>query len=613
MTSAAAAGRSAGWKEPFHPEHSILHHVWKLLRLQISVTWSTFRTARLRRKIGTIIVVLVTVLFAGGIFAISWFLLGALRSPELERILIEQNQPSLTPFLETVPVLILAGSFLGILLTSFGVLLSALYLSGDLDFLMAAPVPIRAVFVAKQLQAVLPNFGLIALFGLPVLFGLGASGGYNFLYYPMVVIVLALLALAAAGASSLLVMGVARIFPPRRVAEVIGAVGALLSIICSQSGNFVNAMHLDEQNLSPEQIPFAAITRFNAIWNPLSWPGRGLVDLGEARLLPALLFLGLTVALAGGLFLLSLQVAERLYYSGWANMQAGGRKKRTAPKVRRPGVVPAGTASPVRAGAAASFLSEFIPQPVMGMIRKDFLTLRRDPRNMGQLITPLIVGFMYVFILFRPGGFPIEGRGEAPDWFMQLIGTAMLYSNIGISLLVGWSLISRLGMMGFSQEGKNYWMLKTAPVGAVRLLLAKLLVAYLPGLVMGTLFMVIISLIRGASISILLFGLAVVALSIIGAAGINVAFGVVGVNLNWEDPRKMNPGLSGCFSMLLSFLYMGLSVVLFFGPPLLFEAFGLPELAGQAAGLLLGGAFSIACAVITLGLVKNRVPRIGES
>jgi ABC-2 type transport system permease protein len=607
MTSVTAApGRPAGWKEPFHPELSLAHYVWKLLRLQLSITWSTFRTARLRRKIGTILLMLLILVFAGGIFAASWLLLGALRSPELAQILAEQGQPSLTPFLETVPVLILAGSFFGILVTSFGVLLSALYLSGDIDFLMAAPVPIRAVFVAKQLQAILPNFGFIALFGLPLLFGLGASGGYTFLYYPMVVIVLAMLALAAAGVSSLLVMGVVRIFPARRVAEVLGAVGAMVSIICSQSGNLVNAMRLDEQNISAQQIPIAAITRFNAVWNPLSWPGRGLVDLGEVRILPALLFLGLTLLLTGSVFLLSLQVAERLYYSGWTSMQVGGRKKRPAQ---------AKPAAPTRAraGAAASFLMEFIPQPVLGMVRKDFLTLRRDPRNMGQLITPIMVGIMYMFVIFRSGGIPLEGRGEAPEWFMNFLSTAMIYGNVGISLLVGWSLISRLGIMGFSQEGKNYWMLKTAPVGPIRLLAAKLLVAYLPGLAMGWLLMLIISLIRGATISILLFGLAVVALSIIGAAGINVAFGVTGVNLTWEDPRRMNPGLSGCFSMLLSFLYLGVSVVFFFGPPILLSALGLPEWAGQAIGLLLGGAFSLTCAFLALGLVKRRVPRIGET
>jgi ABC-2 type transport system permease protein len=613
MRAATAADRPAGWKEPFHPEFPLLHYVWKLFRLQFAISWSTFRKARLRRKIGTILIAIVIAAFAVGIFAFSWFLLGFLRSSDLAQILAEQGQLSLTPFLETVPILILAGSFLGILVTSFGVLLSALYLSGDMDFLMAAPVPIRAVFVTKQLQAILPNFGFIALFGLPLLLGLGAAGGYNFLYYPLVVIVLAMLALAAAGVSSLLVMGVVRIFPARRVAEVLGAAGAMLSIICSQSGNFVNFMRLDEKDLSAQQIPFAALTRFNSVWNPLSWPGRGLLELGESRFLPALLFLGLTLLLTGGAFLLSLRAAERLYYSGWASMQAGGRKKRTAPKVRHPGMLLAGAATPARAVAGASFLAEFIPQPVLGMVRKDFFTLFRDPRNMSQLISPIMVGVMYIFFLFRSGGAPLAGRGEAPEWFMQIIQTAMIYGNVGASLFVGWSLISRLGMIGFSQEGKNYWILKTSPIGPIQLLAAKFLVAYLPGLFLGSLFMLVISLIRSTSVSMLLFGLAVVALSIIGAAGVNVAFGVVGVNLTWDDPRRMSSGLAGCVSVPASMLYMAVVVMLFFGPPVLLPALGLPEWAGQLIGLALGATFSLACAAIALGLVRNRVPRIGES
>jgi len=49
-----------------------------------------------------------------------------------------------------------------------GVLLQALYLSNDMDFLLAAPIPIRAVFLTKLLQAVLPNFILVMLIGLPV-------------------------------------------------------------------------------------------------------------------------------------------------------------------------------------------------------------------------------------------------------------------------------------------------------------------------------------------------------------------------------------------------------------------------------------------------------------
>jgi ABC-2 type transport system permease protein len=600
MNSAAGAIRNAG---P-HPEYPLWHYVWKLLRLQIVSTVSGFRNARLRRKIGTIIVAVLILLFAAFAFVLSWLLLAFLRSPELATILAEQNMGSPASFLESVPVLLLAMTFLAILLTSFGVLLQALYLAGDMDFLLSAPVPARAVFVSKQLQAILPNFGLIALFSLPVLFGLGVASGYNLLYYPFVVIVLVMLALAAAGVSSLLVMGIVRIFPARRVAEVLGFVGATISIICSQSSNLIRLSNPDWENLSGQQVPLDLVTRFNTPWSPLAWAGHGLVDLGEGRWLTAILFLALTLALAGGLFLLALTTAERLYYSGWASMQVGGRKKKAAR------ALPAAT---VRTKSAPSPLARVLPQTVLAVLGKDFLVMRRDLRNMSQLVTPMIFGILYGIIILRPGGLANELPSDTPAWFIPILKNATLYSNVGISLFVSWSLLSRLALMSFSQEGKNYWMIKIAPVGTGRLILAKYLSAYLPALVIGWIFLLIISLIQSAGLSVLVFGLIVVALSLAGTAGINLAFGITGANLTWEDPRKMNAGLQGCLSMLLGFGYVAVSLVLFFGPPLILSGFGLPDVLGQAAGLILGGAVSLACAILPPFLVADRVARIGEA
>ena len=70
-----------------------------------------------------------------------------------------------------------------------------LYLSGDMDFLLSKPLPIRAVFVSKLLEAILPNLALMAAFVLPILFGQGAASGYYVFYYPLVVLVLIALAL----------------------------------------------------------------------------------------------------------------------------------------------------------------------------------------------------------------------------------------------------------------------------------------------------------------------------------------------------------------------------------------------------------------------------------
>src|SRR5450759_321249 len=134
-----------------------LPSVWKLIRLRLLISFNGFKHARLIRKILTCIAILGLLAFAGLILFLSWILLDFLRSPELAKYV----GTDVTPFLQAVPVLIFTGLFLGILLSSFGVLLQALYLSGDMDFLLSSPVPIRAVFVTKLLQAVLPNLSLI--------------------------------------------------------------------------------------------------------------------------------------------------------------------------------------------------------------------------------------------------------------------------------------------------------------------------------------------------------------------------------------------------------------------------------------------------------------------
>ena len=578
------------------PGSSLWRYVWKLSRLRGVIFASEFRRGRLRRKIG---IILLGLLILSGLvlaFVLSWLLLRFLRSPELSLYLGDTSA-----FLSSVPVVIVTMAFIGILLTSFGVLLQALYLAGDMDFLLSCPVPIRAIFITKLLQAILPNFGLILLFGLPVLYGLGASLGYNALYYPLVLFVLSLIALATAGLSSLLVMGVVRVFPARRVAEVLGFLVAIITFTCSQTSQFARY-----SNVSAEQATQAMslMPRLNAPWSPLAWAGRSLVEIGQGHWLSGGGLLLLTIGLTVGVFAVSLVTAERLYYSGWASVQVSTRKK-AAPRPARP----------VRARSApyASLITLAIPSPVRGIIFKDFLMLRRDLRSMSQLVTPLILGILYAFMLIRSGGEPPAGRGEAPPAFMEMMKNLMTYANIGISLFVGWTLLSRLAMMGFSQEGKNYWLLKTAPVSTSRLLSAKFLVAYLPSLVLVWVFLIVISFVQGASLSALAFGLAAVTLILAGATGLYLAFGVVGANFKWEDPRRIAAGSAGCLGALASFLFLGISLVLFFGPAVLLRLLGGPAIVGQLIGLCLGGAASLGCGAISLWLVRKRVPRLDEA
>ncbi len=557
-----------------------------LLRLRLQTVVRGFRRSTRRRKFGTIVLGLVLIVFLGGLFALSWMSLGWIRSPEFAGM-----AGDIGALLDSLPSLVLGGAFLGILFTSFGVLLQVLYLAGDMDFLLSAPIPHRAVFVSKLLQAILPNLGLIGLVGLPLLFGIGAAGGYSPLYYPMVIVVMLALALAAAGLASMLVMLTVRVFPARRVAEVLGLLGAVVSIVCSQSGQLADFDRLSAAQTS-RALQYAA--RLDASWSPLSWAGRGLMRLGEGHWLEAAGLLTLVLGLSAAVFAATLAAGERLYYSGWARIQAGGKKRAVAR--------PVSWGNRVRG----------IPPAIQALVLKDFRTLRRDLRNMSQLVTPLILGIIYAIMLVRSGGVPDPGRGEAPGWAMEAMRTALSYGGMGIALFIGWSLLGRLAGMGFSQEGRSYWMIKSAPLRPADLLAAKFLVAFLPASALGWGFLLILSVLQRSGIGTTVFEMAVLALCLAGATGINIAFGVLGAKMDWEDPRQMIRGSIGLLSALVSLIYLPVSLALFLGPGFLTAFLSLPAWAGSVAGLALGGSVSLACAIAPPRWVRHRVPGLGE-
>jgi ABC-2 type transport system permease protein len=575
---------------------SLWFYLLKLIRLRWVIFVSGFKRAKPLRKFFTVFLGLLIIGVFVGSFVLTAFLLRLLNSP-----LISESGVDLASLVDAIPVLIVSGAFLAIFLTSFGVLLQALYLANDMDFLLAAPIPIRAIFLSKLLQAVLPTFLLVMLFGLPVLFGLGVAGGYHILFFPLVLVVLAFLSLAAAGISSLLVMAVVRILPAKRVAEILAFLGAVLAMLCSQVGNLTG---MNSGMVSPEQIlkSTQVISTLNSNWSPLTWGGRGLVDLGEGRWLSGIFFLALTLVLSGGVFWLTLNAAERLYYTGWASIQVGTQRKKTLRKVE-PGE---------KRGARADIFLRLLPSEVRAIMFKDFLELRRDLRNMSQLVTPLIMGIVFSIMMLRSGGQPPAGRGEAPIWFMDLFRFALAYGSMVISLFVGWTLLSRLALISFSMEGKSYWIIKASPVSAGKQLVAKFLIAYLPALILSWLFLLAVAILQKAPSATILYGFLSVALILAGLCGINLGFGVRSADLNWTDPRRMASGASGCLATIASVAYLFAAVLLFFAPPIGLPLLKISEGIGQLIGLLIGGTLALLCTILPLAMVKDWVYRIGE-
>jgi len=570
------------------------HYVWKLLRLRLTIFWSSLRRARTRRKITTGLLALVILGLAVFLFWLSLVVLRFLQSPRIVQYI------DLRAVIASMPSTVISLAFFVFLLTNFAVLLQVLYLTNDMDFLLAAPLPMRAVFLAKLLQALLPNFGLICLFALPLLFGLGVMQGYNILFYPLVVITLATVSLLGAGISALLVMAIVRVVPARRVAEILGFFGAVVSLLFSQSGQLF--AQYGPANGGGITDAISKLSGMDQPWSPLSWAGRGLVALGEGNWLVGLPLLVLSLGLASGLFWAALGLSERLYYSGWARMQVSPRKKKNRQ--------PAGAAQNIslRPAAGSSSLFRRVPAPVRAVVIKDWRLLRRDLRNLSQLIAPLIFSAIYAVSMVR--GF--QSIRQVPgDVFSSILVRSEVYLSLGLPMFFGWMFLMNLTIHAFSREGKSYWLLKASPLTPRRLMVAKFITSYLPSLVFQWILFAFVIVLRWPGIQTVIYALLMSLFFIAGLVGVTLTFGAYGAKLDWDDPRRMSSGPIGCLGFLAGVVFVVLAWGLFFLPPALVPVFGGPEWLGQLAGLILGGGVSLACAIIPPFQALGKVEKIG--
>ena len=153
-------------------------------------------------------------------------------------------------------------------------------------------------------------------------------------------------------------------------------------------------------------------------------------------------------------------------------------------------------------------------------------------------------------------------------------------------------------------------MLKASPVRIWHLLASKFLVAYLPTLGLGFIFLTVISIVRGLSVLEFIYSLIAIVLCLAGMAGILLSFGVAGANFTWEDPRRMNSGMMGCFGQIITILYLPISFGLFIAPLGFAQLLDYPISYGYLIGLILGSIFAVASAVIPLWLVRKRAERL---
>jgi len=566
----------------------MLNAIRVLVRMQFVIFRNTFWRSKISRKILVILVVFGLGAAAYGLYQLTRNIVQGLTSPDFAEFLARaaRTTPGLSMdvqlYLLAVPSAVLFFALALMVLTSFTTVLSSLYLSGDMDMLLAAPVPMRAVFVVKFFGGLLVPYLLLFFLLGPFLLGFGQGLGWGAAFFVIAFVVLLLLPLLPTGLGALLVMAVVRVIPARRAREIVGVIGGMVGISWYIFSQFAN--QLAPRVANARMLDY--LRRFDNPLLPSAWAGRALAAAGMGDWVQLGLYGGLFAGLSIGCFALCIALAERLYYAGWSNMSTQGGRVRRRTKHQEPT-----TASPWSVlGSRFSVLGSFLPRQSAAVLYKDLRVFPRDLRNVQQLIFPLVVAGIWTFRLISSGS-PF-GAGEQPE-ILKSFGQL---ASAGISFYICLVLSSAMGGAGISREGRGFWLLKVAPISASRILLGKLALAYLPYPTIGALFVLFMSILQHSTPVEFVRALAMVLLGGLGATSITIGMGAAFPKLSWENPRQQNSLQAGCLAPILYLAYLGLA---------LSALLGLPLLALLAPGLvivltLLGWAIFL---VLTAGVV----------
>lgn len=494
-----------------------------LLGQRARLAWN--RVARGRRRGWRVLGAGLVVAFTGGFVIFAGLNAGGLT----ERVALQDPQAAA----QALPVLLVGVTALT-LVTSLSSAFHHLFLAGDLELLLASPVPARSLFGLKVIEIWRDSLHVL-LFQAAALYAYGRALRMPPPYYPEALLVGMMLTTAASAAGAMLTLAMARVrfgqsilgfsrllaillFLPVGVLGVpaFGLGRGRFSLLLNQSE--VNAISGQLQSIGPPPV-----------WAPTTWAAHLL--LGDEAAGLSLILLLMTAAT----FFVGAQLAyDALFQSSWERVRYSAPQRKTKPKKgHAPGI----------ARASSS--------PVLAIVQKDWRTLLRDPRwRTGALISVVALGLPAV-VLFA--GDPLARANHLTRFWFGMLPVPYLAYLIG----------SQQAAATLAYEGRNIALLRSAPIGMSRIFLSKLLGGV--GLVLLVTLGATMALglkHNGEPLEMLAALLAACWLAL-GAALSAVAVGALTADFEGDNPQRRVGCLGTIVTSMLSIVFFGSNTGLF--------------------------------------------------
>jgi hypothetical protein len=447
---------------------------WKLIRPQF---WIFGRKNQILKRLFVL-----TIILALGL-SIIW-IFSHLLQDKLSFFSDEQGLIVIAAYLPFVLIFFLAFALLGI-----GDVLHQLYLTSELELMLIAPVPSRAIFLLKLFQCSRASF--VPALGFGALLILSGSIRNAPPAYYVLILLLMLTAIAMTTALiMILVILIARWIPVQKTQTWMPVIIALVTFVLMIFQQPLTQWFLGQRDI----IAFFA----DALLDPVQL---SLVVVG---------FVGLTLAITE----IAYRIFDTAFHEGWNRFQEVPTRKTITPP-----------ADHYPKGRFRGY--QWIPAHLRSFLIKEWLELRRDPQSLIALAQPLVLMVAVVLV-------PALGKGSLDKILLPLFFWLMLML---LSIYLG-ILPVGLFQMAIAREGNKIPLLRSIPISMSDMLWGKFWAIWIPTTLSWSLVLLISGVLLqfpfwqvGILLGITIYGLA-------GASLATVATGGWSIRFNIEDLKR---------------------------------------------------------------------------
>jgi ABC-2 type transport system permease protein len=317
--------------------------------------------------------------------------------------------------------------------------LSTFFLSEDLRLLLAAPVAVRRLFLARFLGTVGQSSWMVVAFLVPVLLGVGIARCAPCLYYVAAlatVIPFVVIPVAAGAALTLLLVNV---FPARRARNILMLMGLLFAASIVLLLRFIQPERLLRVESLPDVMGF--FTTLQSSTTPLLpsfWAGETLfAGLQGGR---DWLHAGALWTTAAAFTVLLGAAGERWYFAGFSKSQEARKARFTRLRVldRLGGWLP-------------------LPPARRELLVKDVRVFLRDVTQWSQLLLLLALVLVYLY------NFRVLDLERIP-YMSGFVKNVYAFLNLALAGFVMATVAVRFVFPAVSAEGAAFWVIRSSPV-----------------------------------------------------------------------------------------------------------------------------------------------------